>query len=81
MVQLIEWLTDQLIAKRSHEPRGANETRKLNHIHQTKARTYVTEDKNQVFKNKSTDHCLLQQRDTQNLELPRLQDDKCETTL
>ena len=42
-VELSKWLTDaalvndQLIAKQSHEPKGAAETRKLNHIHQTKA--------------------------------------------
>ena len=62
-VELSEWLIDvalehdQLIAKRNHKPRGATETRKINHIHQTKGRTYVTEDKSQDFKNQSTDHC------------------------
>ena len=49
---------NQLIAKRSHEPRGATETRKLNHIHRRKARNYVTEEMSQDFKNKSTDQCF-----------------------
>ena len=49
---------NQLIAKRSHEPRGATETRKLNHIHRRKARNYVAEEMSQDFKNKSTDQCF-----------------------
>ena len=42
VVELNEWLTDvalvrnQIIAKRSHEPRGTTKTRKLNHIHKKK---------------------------------------------
>ena len=74
---------DQLIAKRNHKPRGATETRKINHIHHTKGRTYVTEDKSQDFKNKSTDHCKHRkaQGETQTLKLSRLQKDNCETTM
>ena len=63
-VQLSEWRIDvalvhnQLLPKRSHEPRGEAERWKLNPIHQTKTRTYVTEDNSQNSKNKGTDHCL-----------------------
>ena len=58
MVELSEWLTDvalvynQLIAKRSHDSRGATAIRKLNDIQQSKIRKYVTKDKNQDFINK-----------------------------
>ena len=61
MVEQSEWFTDltsvrnQLFAKRSYEPMGATEARKLIHKHQTKARNYVTEDNSQDFKTKSTD--------------------------
>ena len=72
MVELSEWLTvlalvlDQLSAKRSHEHRGATETQKLDHTHQTIARTYVTENKSQEFKNKNPDQCSCCNKTIQN---------------
>ena len=50
---------NQLTAKRSHESKGATETRKLNNIHRIKATIYVTGDKNQDFKNKSSDNACV----------------------
>ena len=64
VVELSKWLDDvawvhnQLIAKRIHVPRGETEIQKLNHIHQTKTRACVTEDKSQNLKKQSRDQFL-----------------------
>ena len=44
---------DPVIAKQSNETIGTTQTWKLIHIHQTKARTCVTEDKSRDFKTKA----------------------------